>query len=97
MNQQAHTLPDVSDDAFLGHDNWRTLAACQGLPLRSVFSVRPVEAAEVLRACNHCPVRNECEAVVDPANTWFDGVSGGRLWRNGREVKIRHLTLLDLL
>ncbi|MFG2143963.1 hypothetical protein ACGFRG_07140 [Streptomyces sp. NPDC048696] len=27
--------------------------------------------------------------VVDPAHTWFDGVSGGRLWRNGREVERR--------
>jgi hypothetical protein len=46
------------------------------------------EAAPVLRACNHCPIREECEAVVDPAHTWFDGVCGGRLWRNGREVAV---------
>ncbi|MFC5151840.1 hypothetical protein [Streptomyces amakusaensis] len=23
---------------------------------------------------------------MDPERTWFDGVSGGRLWRNGRAV-----------
>ncbi|MFD9906364.1 WhiB family transcriptional regulator [Streptomyces sp. NPDC059063] len=66
--------------------DWRRSAACAHLPQRSVFTRVPSEAAEVLRACNHCPIRKECEAVVDPAHTWFDGVSGGRLWRNGREV-----------
>ncbi|MFZ3569621.1 hypothetical protein ACNYS0_21965 [Streptomyces sp. BH034] len=39
-----------------------------------------------MRACNKCAIRQECEAVVDPARTWFDGVCAGRLWRNGRAV-----------
>ncbi|GGR73546.1 hypothetical protein GCM10010252_10140 [Streptomyces aureoverticillatus] len=66
--------------------DWRRSAACAQLPQHSVFTRVPSEAAEVLRACNQCPIRKECEAVVNPARTWFDGVSGGRLWRNGREV-----------
>lgn len=71
-----------SDDEL----DWRREAACAHLPQHSVFTRIPSEAEPVLRACNHCPIRKECEAVVDPARTWFDGVSGGRLWRNGREV-----------
>ena len=71
-----------SDDEL----DWRREAACASLPQRSVFTRVLSEAQPVLRACNHCPIRKECEAVVDPAHTWFDGVSGGRLWRNGREV-----------
>ncbi|MBO0513368.1 WhiB family transcriptional regulator [Streptomyces beijiangensis] len=67
--------------------DWRRAAACANLPERSVFSRLRSEAEPVLRACNQCPIKRECEAVVDPAHTWFDGVSGGRLWRNGREVK----------
>ncbi|MED7822959.1 WhiB family transcriptional regulator [Streptomyces chiangmaiensis] len=67
--------------------DWRRAAACADLPQRYVFTRDLSEAEIVLRACNRCPVREECEAVVDPAHTWFDGVSGGRLWRNGREVK----------
>ncbi|MEU6123575.1 WhiB family transcriptional regulator [Streptomyces sp. NPDC047123] len=69
--------------------DWRRNAACVDLPQQYVFTRVPAEAAPVLRACNQCPIRRECEAIVDPSHTWFDGVSGGRLWRNGREVKAR--------
>ncbi|MEV6547754.1 hypothetical protein AB0M57_03480 [Streptomyces sp. NPDC051597] len=67
--------------------DWRRAAACANLPQHSVFARVPSDAEPVLRACNQCPIRTECEVVVDPAHTFFDGVSGGRLWRNGREVK----------
>ncbi|MFI6644298.1 WhiB family transcriptional regulator [Streptomyces sp. NPDC050504] len=66
--------------------DWRRQAACAQLPPHSVFTKIRSEAEPVLRACNQCPVRRQCEAVVDPTHTWFDGVSGGRLWRNGRAV-----------
>ncbi|WMX45536.1 hypothetical protein RGF97_12660 [Streptomyces roseicoloratus] len=59
-------------------------------PLPSVvFSRRGKEAAPALRACAVCPVSRECEAAVAPAESWFDGVCAGRLWRNGRPVKPR--------
>ncbi|WP_420034358.1 WhiB family transcriptional regulator [Streptomyces sp. cg28] len=77
---------------FSRHDDeldWRRSAACATLPARFVFTRNPADAARTLRACNICPIRQECEAIVDPAHTWFDGVSGGRLWRNGREVRVR--------
>lgn len=67
--------------------DWRRDAACVDLPQQYVFTRTLAEAAPVLRACNQCPIRRECEAVVDPSHSWFDGVSGGRLWRNGRAVK----------
>ncbi|MEU3464913.1 WhiB family transcriptional regulator [Streptomyces sp. NPDC006733] len=70
-----------------GAPDWRLSAACLDLPPQSVFTLRRSEAGDVLRACNQCPIRRECEAVVDPTHSWFDGVSGGRLWRNGREVR----------
>ncbi|NWF26940.1 WhiB family transcriptional regulator [Streptomyces sp. PKU-EA00015] len=69
-----------------GELDWRRAAACAQLPERSIFTRSRSEAEPVLRACNQCPIRRECVTVVDPEHTWFDGVSGGRLWRNGREV-----------
>lgn len=68
--------------------DWRRAAACANLPQRYVFTRNLSDAKHTLRACNQCPIRRQCEAVVDPAHTWFDGVSGGRLWRNGREVAV---------
>ncbi|MFG3495442.1 WhiB family transcriptional regulator [Streptomyces sp. NPDC047928] len=78
--------------ADAGHDaaaDWRAAAACAGLPPHVVFSRRPAVAAPALRACARCPVRRRCEETVAPAESWFDGVSAGRLWRNGRPVTPR--------
>ncbi|WP_217549151.1 WhiB family transcriptional regulator [Streptomyces sp. GbtcB6] len=67
---------------------WQAAAACTGLPPRVVFSKKVKEAAPALRACTRCPVRRDCEEAVAPADNWFDGVCGGRLWRRGRPVEI---------
>lgn len=69
---------------------WRAAAACSGLPPRTVFARREAEAGPALAACERCPVVRRCLEVVAPAESWFDGVSGGRLWRNGRPVPLRH-------
>ncbi|MER7514764.1 WhiB family transcriptional regulator [Streptomyces sp. NPDC126499] len=69
--------------------SWHAAAACVGLSPSVVFSRRGKEAAPALRACAVCPVSRECEAAVAPAESWFDGVCAGRLWRNGRPVKPR--------
>ncbi|MEV7278629.1 WhiB family transcriptional regulator [Streptomyces sp. NPDC093111] len=68
---------------------WQAAAACADLSPSVVFSRRGKEAAPALRACAACPVRRECETAVAPAESWFDGVCAGRLWRNGRPVKPR--------
>ncbi|MGW6537560.1 WhiB family transcriptional regulator [Streptomyces sp. NPDC055011] len=68
---------------------WQAAAACAGLSPSVVFARRERQAAPALRACAACPVRRECEAAVAPAESWFDGVCAGRLWRNGRPVKPR--------
>lgn len=69
--------------------DWRTRAACLALPPEAVLGTDPAQAASVLAACGGCPIREACRAVVDPENHWFDGVSGGRLWRNGRDITPR--------
>jgi WhiB family redox-sensing transcriptional regulator len=69
-----------------GSADWRASAACAGLPPQVVFSTRPAQALPALSACGGCPVRQECEETIAPADTWFDGVCAGRLWRNGRPV-----------
>lgn len=68
---------------------WQAAAACAGLSPAVVFARRERQAAPALRACAGCPVARECEAAVAPAESWFDGVCAGRLWRNGRPVKPR--------
>ncbi|MEU9159335.1 WhiB family transcriptional regulator [Streptomyces sp. NPDC048424] len=67
---------------------WQAAAACGDLPPAVVFSKRAKVAAPALRACAGCPVRRECEEAVAPAESWFDGVCGGRLWRNGRPAAL---------
>jgi WhiB family redox-sensing transcriptional regulator len=67
---------------------WQSAAACAGLPPKVVFSKKVKEAAPALRACAGCTVRRRCEEAVAPAESWFDGVCGGRLWRSGRPVPL---------
>jgi WhiB family transcriptional regulator, redox-sensing transcriptional regulator len=67
---------------------WRAAAACARLPASVVFARRPTDAEPALRACATCTVRRECELTVAPAESWFDGVCAGRLWRNGRPVDL---------
>ncbi|CAL2068434.1 hypothetical protein GCM10009566_10990 [Streptomyces murinus] len=67
---------------------WRSAAACAGLPPKVVFSKKVKQAAPALRACAGCTVRGHCERVVAPADSWFDGVCAGRLWRSGRPVPL---------
>ncbi|MFI2430280.1 WhiB family transcriptional regulator [Streptomyces sp. NPDC018693] len=69
-------------------DAWQSAAACVGLPPGIVFAKKPKVAAPALRACARCTVRRACEDAVAPAESWFDGVCGGRLWRSGRPVPV---------
>ncbi|MCK8680327.1 WhiB family transcriptional regulator [Streptomyces lichenis] len=80
------TAPDAGrPPADLG---WYAEAACAGMAPDIVFARRASDAAPALLACARCPVTRECEAIVDPSHTWFDGVSAGRLWHNGRPVDL---------
>ncbi|MFE9258965.1 WhiB family transcriptional regulator [Streptomyces sp. NPDC006879] len=67
---------------------WRAAAACSSLPPGIVFARRESEARPALVACRRCPVVARCIEAVAPAESFFDGVSGGRLWRNGRPVRL---------
>ncbi|MER5481747.1 WhiB family transcriptional regulator [Streptomyces sp. NPDC002812] len=62
---------------------WQSAAACAALSPAVVFARRAKDAAPALRACAVCTVHTECEEAVAPAESRFDGVCGGRLWRNG--------------
>ncbi|MGQ4424790.1 hypothetical protein ACN6LL_007343 [Streptomyces violaceoruber] len=38
----------------------------------------------LLATCQGCPFRSQCIDLVMPSTSLFDGVCGGRLWRNGQ-------------
>jgi hypothetical protein len=40
--------------------------------------------ASLLSVCQGCPFRARCVELVLPSVSLFDGVCGGRLWRNGQ-------------
>ncbi|MER6125376.1 hypothetical protein ABT173_22625 [Streptomyces sp. NPDC001795] len=39
---------------------------------------------QLLSVCQVCPFRSQCIDLVLPSQSLFDGVCGGRLWRNGQ-------------
>ena len=45
-----------------------------------------VEALPALALCERCPFTAECLARVAPRESKYDGVAGGRVYRNGKPV-----------
>lgn len=42
---------------------------------------------QALHYCARCTVQKECEEVVRPRKSFYDGVAGGKVWRNGERVE----------
>ena len=39
-----------------------------------------------LNYCARCPFWTECESLVEPKSNAYDGIVGGKVWRNGRVI-----------
>jgi len=59
-------------------------AACIGV--HPEFFDIPEFYPTALEVCKPCPVRLWCLQLVDPANSYYDGVAGGHVWQNGKPV-----------
>lgn len=53
---------------------------------RDETAVRLVVFSSRLALCLECPYRAECIDLVQPQQSRFDGICGGRLWINGNVV-----------
>lgn len=71
---------------------WLDDANCVGFPHQQAF-ITPVywterESAKrtlsALVACRSCAVKAECLAFVAPVSSRFDGIAGGKVWREGK-------------
>ena len=43
-------------------------------------------AQPALNYCARCPFWIECESLVEPKPHFYDGIVGGKVWRNGRII-----------
>lgn len=43
-------------------------------------------ALPALNYCDTCPIRVECIKWVRPEKSFFDGVCGGSVWKNGKQI-----------
>jgi hypothetical protein len=41
-------------------------------------------ALPALDYCRYCPFWKECDELVEPKKNFYDGVVGGRVWKNGK-------------
>jgi WhiB family redox-sensing transcriptional regulator len=60
-------------------------AACIGAA-PSLFDANGYPSAyDGIKVCAHCPrdTKWACLQKIEPHKTWFDGVAGGIVWRNG--------------
>lgn len=60
-------------------------AACAGVNPRLFDETTYPQAWNALKVCSSCPRRTQwaCLKKIEPHRTWFDGVAGGMVWRNG--------------
>jgi len=64
-----------------------SLAPCIGAEPMYFDQVEPnCMAEEALTYCARCPVKAECVMIVKPHESYFDGICGGIIWKNGRPV-----------
>lgn len=66
---------------------WIDKAACAGSDPALFDHARYPQALAALGFCMRCTVRQECLAAVRPGRSFFDGVCGGVVWRNGYRVR----------
>lgn len=62
-------------------------AACLGHDPRLFDATAYPQAHAAIAVCAMCRIHDECLAVVRPGPSWFDGVAGGIVWRNGYKVR----------
>ena len=62
-------------------------AACKGANPKLFDAATNDDAFDALSYCERCPVIQPCLDYVQPRRSYFDGVAGGRLWRNGNETE----------
>ena len=62
------------------------LAACRDADPTIFDKTEGYTVSVALGYCAECMVKKECEALVRPRSGFFDGVAGGKIWRDGRRI-----------
>lgn len=62
-------------------------ARCLGHDPRYWDATEYPQALAALAICEPCTVKVECLQTVRPGPSWFDGVAGGIVFRNGYQVR----------
>ncbi len=62
-------------------------AACIGHDPKLFDATNYPQAYAALAVCGMCSIKVECLQVVRPGPSWFDGVAGGVVFRNGYQVR----------
>jgi hypothetical protein len=65
--------------------------ACVGKPARIFDATTIDDATEALWLCSKCWVKRECLAWMQPGRRFYDGVVGGKLWHDGKEIQLYDL------
>jgi len=63
-------------------------AACIGADPRLFDATSGELVEDALSYCDRCPVVKECEEVVRPKKSYFDGVAAGKVWKDGVRVEL---------
>ena len=63
-------------------------AACIGADPKLFDATTGETVEDALSYCDRCPVIRECETIVRPKKSYFDGVAAGKVWKDGVRIEL---------
>lgn len=88
MHGGLHSTPVNTRTGIAAHAHLAAHANCTTAN-PDLFDATEYETAwPALSYCYGCPVATLCEQIVQPATSYYDGVAGARVWRNGLRITV---------
>lgn len=68
---------------------WRSMAACLGMPIDRFFLKKGESSREAKKVCSTCPVSKECLSAAVKVNPIYDtyGIYGGKSSRERNKIR----------
>ena len=63
-------------------------AACIGMPPQVFDGKSAYDIHAGIMVCRSCLVRQPCLEWLRPRRTFYDGIAGGKLWRDGKQIAV---------
>ncbi len=61
-------------------------APCRDMEPKIFDATTAEDGLAGLEVCRSCPLWSDCEKYIAPAESYYDGIAAGAIWKDGRIV-----------